>query len=177
MLAASPRWPAPPDPFVQNPNLPGTGRVDEAFPVHFWPGCGTGSRESFPVSWPAGSWRFPVADRLLPSSPPGGKGDRLPAFPGTSFKDRFSMRPEKRRKRWERTASMFRASEGSLRIKSMNSFRAKKKARVSSRASALAGYFLPVNTATSPKGSPGPKIWRVCSLPPADSLKIFTARI
>jgi hypothetical protein len=63
------------------------------------------------------------------------------------IRERFSMMAEKRRRLWDRTASMFRAREGSLRVSSKNSFRAKKKARVSSSASALAGKDLPVKTA------------------------------
>ena len=40
--------------------------------------------------------------------------------------------------------------------------------------SELAGNLCPEKTGTSPNGSPGPKIWRICSFPSDETLKIFT---
>jgi len=74
----------------------------------------------------------------------------------------------------DRMASIFRAMEGSFLINSIKAFFEKKIVLLSSNASAWAGKVSPVKTGTSPKGSPGTMIWRVCSFPSKESLKILT---
>ena len=79
------------------------------------------------------------------------------------------------RRRRDSTANMFSAIDGLRARRSTNDFLGRKQTREFSSATACAGRELrPSNTGTSPNGSPGPKIWRICSFPSGESLKIFT---
>ena len=69
---------------------------------------------------------------------------------------------------------MFRARVGSFWMRALKACRGKKRRVDWTAVTASAGNPWPVKTETSPKDSPGPKRWRICSFPSAETLKIFT---